>query len=119
MRARAERTPGVDDDGLDAGRGLLPGRSDPETADDDAVMERPPRVLPALGNVLDGGDDEALTEDPLAASVGVDGETAVGLLDAARKEVEQLREFELAAGDDETPQRNALFSFSKKPSSAL
>ena len=65
------------------------------------------------------GDVEALAQPVLAQRVGVDGEAAVELLDALREEVEQLRELGLAACDDDAPQRNALFSLSKKPSSLL
>src|SRR5207253_699011 len=55
----------------------------------------------------------------LAQRVGIDSEAAVEFLDALREEVEQLRELGLAPGDDDAPQRNALFSLSKKPSSLL
>jgi hypothetical protein len=82
------------------------------------VVEVAPRVLPALGNGL-GGHVEAIAQSALAVLVGVDGEAVVDLLDALREDVEQLRELGLAAGDDDASQRNALFSFSKKPSSAL
>jgi hypothetical protein len=60
-----------------------------------------------------------LTEPVLARVVGVDGVSAGDLLDAYGKEIEQLRELGLATGDEDAPQRNALFSFSKKPSSAV
>ena len=76
-----------------------------------------PAVLPALGD-RPRRDVEALAQRELAGVVGVDGEAAVDLLDALREELEQLRELGLAAGDDDASQRNALFSFSKKPSSA-
>jgi hypothetical protein len=46
-------------------------------------MEAPPRVLPAVWDVLDLDDVEAERR-----RVGVDGEGAVELLDAFRKDVE-------------------------------
>jgi hypothetical protein len=62
-------------------------------------MEGTPVVLPAAGNRL-RGDVEALAERELAVAVGVDGETALDLLDALREEVEQQCELGLAACDD-------------------
>jgi hypothetical protein len=81
-------------------------------------MELAPRLFPALGERR-RADLEELAERGLAGVVGVDGEAAVDLLDADREDVEQLRELELATGDEDASQRNALFSFSKNPSSAL
>jgi hypothetical protein len=77
------------------------------------VVEAAPGVLPALGDVFDLDDVEA--ERRL---VGVDGERAVELLDALREDVEQEREFGLAADDDVAlqRQRKALFSLPKSPS---
>jgi hypothetical protein len=77
-------------------------------------VELPPRVLPSLPHVVDLDDVE-----PDRGLVGVDREGAVELLDALRKDVQEQRELGLAADDDEPFQRKALFSFSKKPSSAL
>jgi hypothetical protein len=82
------------------------------------VVELPPRLLPALGERR-RADLEELSQRRLAGVVGVDGEAAVDLLDTDREDVEQLRELELAAGNEDASQRNALFNFSKKPSSAL
>jgi hypothetical protein len=82
------------------------------------VVELAPRFLPALGERR-RADVEELPERGLAGVVGVDGKAAVDLLDADRKDVEQLCELDLAAGDEDASQRNALFSFSKNPSSAL
>jgi hypothetical protein len=79
-------------------------------------MERAPVVLPAVGDRL-RNHVESFLQQELACRVGVDGKAAVDFLDARRKEVEQLCELGLAARDDDAPQRNALFSFSKKPSS--
>jgi hypothetical protein len=80
------------------------------------VVEAPPVVLPAVGDRL-RDDVEACAQYPLAVGVGVDGEAAGDLLESLRKELEQLRELGLAAGDEDPSQRKALFSFSKKPSS--
>jgi hypothetical protein len=113
MGAGAERAARVDDDG-DRFRGrLLPRRTDPETPDADAVVERAPAVLPPLGHFLDGDDVEA--ERRL---VRVDGVGAVELLDALRKDVKQECELGLSADDDVAlqRQRNALLSLSKSPS---
>jgi hypothetical protein len=60
-----------------------------------------------------------LLQHELTGGVGVDGEATFDFLNALWEEVEQLRELRLAACDDDAPQRNALFSFSKKPSSLL
>jgi cytosine/adenosine deaminase-related metal-dependent hydrolase len=79
-------------------------------------MEGTPVVLPAIGDRF-RGDVESLLERELPVGVGVDGEAALDLLDPLREEIEQLCELGLAAGDDDASQRNALFSFSKKPSS--
>jgi hypothetical protein len=81
-------------------------------------MKLAPRLFPALGERR-GADLEELPQRRLAGVVGVDGEAAVDLLDTDREDVEQLRELELAAGNEDASQRNALFNFSKKPSSAL
>jgi hypothetical protein len=78
------------------------------------VVECTPAVLPALGHVVDRHDVEA--ERRL---VGVDAVRAVELLDAFREDVEQERELRLAADDDVTLQRKALFSLPKSPPSAL
>jgi hypothetical protein len=81
------------------------------------VMEFPPRLFPALCE-RGRGDVEVLAERAFPRVVGIDGVPAVDLLDADGEEIEYLRELELATGDEDAPQRNALFSFSKKPSSA-
>jgi outer membrane murein-binding lipoprotein Lpp len=81
-------------------------------------MEVAPGVLPALVDRL-GGDVEAVAQRALAVVVGVDREAAVDFFDALGEDVQQLRELGLAAGDDDASQRNALLSFSKKPSSGL
>ena len=118
VRAGAECAARIDHDRREALGRLLPRRPDPEAADDDAVVELAPRLLPPFGEGR-RADLEELAERALAGVVGVDGEAAVDLLDADGKDVEQLRELELATGDEDASQRNALFSFSKNPSSAL
>jgi hypothetical protein len=113
VRAGAERAPRIDHDQKRIRVRLLPGRPDPEATDPDAVVKATPRVLPALGDVLDLDDVEA--ERRL---VRIDGERAVELLDALGEDVEEERELRLAADDDVSlqRQRNALFSLSKRPS---
>ena len=71
---------GIDDDRLEPLRWILPGRPDPEAAHRDTVVELPPRVLPALADVVDLDDVEADR-----GLVGVDREGAVELLHAFRK----------------------------------
>jgi inactivated superfamily I helicase len=119
MRARAECAPWIDHDSVDAGGRLLPRRADPEAADYDAVVERAPVVLPALGDIVLGVDSEALAERMRTPLVGVDREPFGELLHALREEVEQLRELGLAACDDDASQRKALLIFFKKLSSGL
>ena len=93
----------------------LPRRADPEAADLDAVVElapaRPPS-RPAMSVVVDD-------IEPERRLVGVDREGAVELLDALGEDVEEEHELRLPSDNDVPLQRNALFSFSKKPSSAL
>jgi hypothetical protein len=112
MRSRPERAAGIDHHGNEARRRLLPRRADPEPSDGDAVVEGAPRALPAV-RYLFGLDDV----EPDRLLVGVDREGAVELLDPLREDVQQERELGLAPDDDVALQRNALFSFSKKPSS--
>jgi hypothetical protein len=120
VRTCAERAARIDHDRLHAVRGLLPRWPDPEPADDDAVVERTPAVHPSCCDLRRLYHPEALPHASLdRLVVGIDGEAAVELLDAAGEELEEPRELGLTARDDETPQRNALFSFSKKLSSAL
>src|SRR5262252_4719656 len=111
MRAGAERTARVDDDGDRVGRRPLPRRADPAAADPHAVVEGAPPVLPALGHFVHLDDVE-----PDWRLLGVDGVRAVELLDALREDVEQERELRLAADDDIPSQRNALLSLPKSPS---
>jgi hypothetical protein len=114
VRPGAERSAGIHVHRDLAGRGCLPRRADPEPADDDAVVKLAPCILPSLSHLVDVDDVEA--ERTL---VGIDGEGTVELLDALRKNVQEQRQLGLAADDHVAIQRKALFSFSKKPSSAL
>jgi ABC-type transport system involved in cytochrome bd biosynthesis fused ATPase/permease subunit len=113
MTARAEGAPRIDHDRLGV-PGDLPRRADPETPDLCAVVELAPAVLPPLRDV--GRLDHV---EANGRFLGVDGERTVELLDSLREDVEEERKLRLAADDDVPLQRNALFSFSKKPSSAL
>jgi hypothetical protein len=114
VRPGPERAAGIDEhrDGVERRR--LPRRPDPKPADDDAVVELAPCVLPSVAHRVDVDDVEADR-----TLVGVDGESTVELLDALREDVQEQSELGVAADDDVAVQRKALFSFSKKPSSAL
>jgi hypothetical protein len=61
MHPGPERAAGLDRDGPYAVGRRLPGRADPQRADDDAVMEIPPAFFPALGDLAnrDGGEVRA------------------------------------------------------------
>jgi hypothetical protein len=113
MRPRAERPAGIDDDREGVRRRRLPRWPDPEAPDADALVEAPPRVLPALRHVLRDHDVEAQRR-----LVGVDRVGAFELLDALREDVEQQRELRLAADDDVPLQRKALLSLPRKPPSS-
>jgi hypothetical protein len=82
-------------------------------------MELAPRLLPALCDRVRVDVREVLAHDLLAVVVGVDRVAVAEVLDAAREELQQLGELDLAARDDNASQRNALLSLSKNPSSAL
>ena len=93
-------------------------------------VEVAPPLLPAVLDLGRAGAPERLPEPFLAAGVGVgdelDAALAVDLLEAEREQLEHHRAGDLGPlGTDldgdapETAQRNALFSFSKKPSSCL
>src|SRR5207248_9978325 len=120
VRARAEGAARIDRDRRDAGRRLLPRRPDPEAADDDAVVEVAPRVLPPLRDGRRGCALEPLAQGALPSLVGVDGVALVQLLHPVREQVEQQRELALAAGEDDSPdqRRKTPLSFSNRPSSA-
>ena len=128
MRPGPEGAAGIDDDGGKPRAAVLPRRPDPELADPHRPVEGAPAVLPA---VLDVGRPRSAEERPeplLAGGVGVGGELdavrAVDLLEALREELEHGRASLLGArvadldrDSAQAAQRNALFSFSKKPSS--
>jgi hypothetical protein len=58
MPTRAERAAGIDHDCVGARRCLLPGRTDPEAADHDAVVKGAPVVLPPIRHVVRFDDVE-------------------------------------------------------------
>ena len=124
MRPGAKGAPGVDHDGCRSGRRLLPGRADPERADDHRDVEAPPFVLPPRGHGIDLDLIEVSAQVGKPCVVRVDDEGIRFLEKAGRREVEQLRDHLLEPtrwdGDprtEELAQRNALFNFSKNPSS--
>jgi hypothetical protein len=128
VRSRPERTPRLDDHRNRVGRRLLPGRADPQRPDAHGTMELAPALLPAGRHRL-GRDRAELVPEPLFADrIRVDGERAGRrLLEAFGMEVEQPgprflepigRDRDLDAAKLPLGQRNALFSFSKNPSSA-
>jgi hypothetical protein len=126
MRTRPEREARVDDDRQRIGRRLLPRRPDPERADPDRPVKLAPALLPARLDRLGGDPRELPAQASLPRRVRVDGELAVRFLEPLGVEIEQLRGrlLELVGRNrDDDPaelvQRNALFSFSKNPSSLL
>ena len=123
MGAGAEGSARIDDDREGAGRGRLPRRADPERPDPDRAMELAPAVLPArfdLGScrIGEGGEDSL-------AGLSVRGQLELArmldLLEPVRGELQEPRAELLGRlgrdADRGADQRNALFSFSKKPSS--
>ena len=129
MRTGAERATGVDHDRERPGGRLLPGRPDPEAADLDRPVERLPAVLPAILDVGRLGGAEHVPDALLARRVGVGDQLrrahVLDLFEPVGEECEHRRARLLDArvadldGDAAEAQRNALFSFSKKPSSCL
>ena len=112
MSAGAERAAGIDDDCDGVARRVFPWWADPEATGLHAVVKRTPRILPPVRNVLCFDDVEADRR-----LFRVHSERAVELLDSVGEDMKEERELGLAADDDEALQRNALLSFSKKPSS--
>ena len=120
----AKRAPGVDHDGRRSGVRLMPGRSNPERADDHGDMEAPPLVLPPRRHWIDLDLIEVSAQVGKPCVVRVDDEGFLFLDEAGRSELEQLSDHLVEStrwnGDprtEELAQRNALFSFSKNPSS--
>src|SRR5438105_5591478 len=125
----AERAAGIDHDRLRVSRSGLPRRADPELADPNRPVKIAPAILPARGNVSGRDRAEGSPEALLAAGVGVrrelDAVRKVSLLEPLREELEHdgARDLGAAGRDDrgdapERPQRKALFSLSKNPSSS-
>src|SRR5205085_12413616 len=101
---------------------------DPQPSHSDRAVEATPTVLPAVTRVDAGRAAERLPEPLLARRVRVgdelDAVAPLDLLEARGEELEHPRSrlLEPRGGDihrdaAERAQRNALFSFSKKPSS--
>src|SRR5919198_2550439 len=128
MRARPEGASRVDHDDRRVRGRLLPWLSDPYRPDADRPVEVAPAVLPALGDVLrHRSAAEGLPQPLLAVGIGVGDELDAfrlfDLLEAVGEQLDHSRARELGSsggdGHRDAPrrQRNALFSFSKKPSS--
>ena len=129
VRAGAERAARVDDDRDRAGRRLLPRRPDPERADPDRPVELAPAILPARLDLL----ERARRRTPARAAPrrprrctrrARRRRRASTLLEALREELEQRARASSASAaatvtETAQAQRNALFSLSKNPSSAL
>ncbi len=88
-------------------------------------MEAPPLVLPARRHRIDLDLIEVSTEIGKPCVVRVDDEGIVLLEETGRSELEQLRDhlveptwWHSDPRAEELAQRNALFNFSKNPSSA-
>ena len=90
------------------------------------MVELAPAIAPVVVDVDRVPMRERLQQPPLSVGVGVDGELeafrTLDLLEALREEPqdERARLLGLLGQDDDgdAPQRNALFSFSKRPWSA-
>ena len=129
MGAGAERAARVDDDEERVRRRLLPRRADPEATDPDRLVIHPPALFPPALDVRALGRAEEVPDLFLAGGVGVgdelDASGMLDLLEPLREELDhgcpRLLGASLQDLDRDPPQathRNALFSFSKKPSSA-
>ncbi len=123
MRARPERPAGVDDDRERSRRRTLPGWADPERADANRAVELAPAILPsgldlAPRRVRERGED---APGRLAVRGQLELAGTLDLLEPLRGELDEPRAELLGRldrnADRGADQRNALFSFSKKPSS--
>jgi hypothetical protein len=125
---RAEGAAGVDRDRVGASGAPLPRWDDPEAARLDGPVEALPALLPVDRNLARGDRTEDRGHPGLPARVGVGGElellAPLGLLEALGEQRAHVRPRRLGGlavdGDRDPPepaQRNALFSFSKNPSS--
>ena len=127
--AGAERAARVDHDRDRVARRRLPRRPDPERADPDRLVELPPAVLPARLDLGRGGAAERLP-DPLLAGRAVRRRARAPLRRSISSKpsgksssIARARLLGAARGRPRratrrsAAQRNALFSFSKKPSS--
>ena len=127
MSTGPERLSWIDHDGGQLRRRLLPGRADPERADDGGNVEPLPLVLPAGSDRAARDRAEALPQ-PVGPRLVREGDELDrlpgGLLGKAlREQLEHARRrlFDPIARHHDRgaheAQRKALFSFSKKPSS--
>ncbi len=128
VRTGPEGAARVDDDRDRTVRRHFPGRADPERADPDGPVELTPALFPAGLDRLRGDVGERCPQTLLTGLVGVDRKLAVALFEAFGMELEQLgsgwleqvrRDREDDPAELALAQRNALFSLSKNPSSAL
>ena len=124
VRPGAEGAPGVDHDRRQSGLRLVPRRANPERPHDHRDVEAPPLVLPTGEYWIDLDLIEASAELGKPCVVRVDDDGILFLEETGRRELEQLRDDLLEPtrwdGDpraQELAQRNALFNFSKNPSS--
>ena len=129
MTTCPERAAGVDHDRVRRRGRSLPRRSHPERPDLDRPVERAPPFLPAVRHRVRPDRSERSPETFLARCVCVGDEldpvARVAFLEPLGEELEHERTSGLGAlqgnngGDasERRPQRNALFSFSKNPSS--
>jgi hypothetical protein len=127
MSTGAEGSARIDHDGRRVGRRVLPRRPDPDRADRDAVVEVAPALGPVLAYIDRNRTGEGGAQAPLARRVGVDGQLEpvrpIDLLEAVREQLQNrgtrlLGPVEIDE-NGEAPQRNALFSFWKRPWSLL
>jgi hypothetical protein len=125
VRPRAERTPGVDDDGARPRRRFLPGRTDPERPDLDPVVEGAPAILPSLGDLGADrpGEGRGDPQGRLAVRGELDLAVPARLLEPLGGELDEARPQDLGLGDRDADrgadQRNALLRRSKKLGSGL
>ena len=128
MRSGAERAARIDDHWCQPVRRPLPRRPDPQRPDDDRNVESLPLLVPAGGDGSGRHVDEGLPQPGHAPLIGerdeLDGVVASLLGEPVGEELEHSRPrlLDPDAGDDDRradeAQRKALFSFSKKLSSA-
>jgi hypothetical protein len=129
MAARPERARRLDDHRDRIVRRSLPRRPDPERADTNRPVERPPALLPAardfgLDGVREGGPYRGRS-GLVGVPCELDPAVPIPLLEPGREEIDEGGARDLGLGrrdlDRDPPepaQRKTLFSLSKKPSSS-